>query len=223
MDPALSETPRHALSVYIERPTDETRAALVAAADQYRESWLASKASANSDDLIAHQRSPRTRYKRKLEVSRLVEDIPVTLALQQRIQATVAPWWILSWRTKYFPAGLNRRFYQTNDGIWTIPAHLALDMIEEMDALGGLDDAYLDQRGPDEIEFESSVSMTAPAQASTLAAVTGPDENWGHHPLFVICSDPNQHWKKVLIVDPSTDVATFGQSRLTLTTCRRSC
>ena len=71
-------------------------------------------------------RSPTTTYDRQLEVTPVVDGIPVKLALQERTSAEVEkPWWTLSWRTKYSPDGSNRRFYLTKDGCWTIPAAIA--------------------------------------------------------------------------------------------------
>ena len=151
-----------------------------------------------------------TTYDRQREVKRVVDRIPVKLALQERTIATADDvLWVLSWRTNYFPNGPNRRFYMTTDGCWTIPASVALDMIEEMQAKGGLDEKYFDRRRRPTFETLVSTAMTAAEKAEALASVTGPNEKWGPKPFLVINFDPNDKWKKVLIVDTDTDTATF--------------
>ena len=74
----------------------------------------------------------------------MVDGLPVKLALQERKSPDFdEPLWMLSWR-RYSPDGSNRRFYHiAKGGCWTIPAVVALELIEEMDALGGLDEEGL--------------------------------------------------------------------------------
>lgn len=150
-----------------------------------------------------------TTYDRQLEVTRVLKGIPVKLALQERTSTRVEkPWWTLSWRTKYSADGSNRRFYVTSDGCWTIPATVGLEMIDEMESLGGLDEEYFDYRRR---SFETRVSakMTASEMADALEGITGPDEDWGADPFFVINGDPNDQWQKVLIINTENNIATF--------------
>lgn len=119
------------------------------------------------------------------------------------------PWWILSWRTRYSADGSNRRFYLTKDGAWTIPATVALEMIDEMESIGGLDEDYFDHRRRPSFETLTSVKMTMAEKADALEGFTGPDEQWGADPFFVINFDPNDQWKKVLIINTDSDIATF--------------
>jgi hypothetical protein len=140
-------------------------------------------------------------------VERIIEGIPVKLALQQRTSASVDhSWWTLSWRTKYSSDGSNRRFYLTKNGCWTIPAMVALNMMEEMDALGGMNEQYFDHRGRPYFETLVSSEMLPEQKTEALSKVTGPDEDWGENPFVVITYDPNKNWKKVMIVN--TDIAT---------------
>ena len=54
-----------------------------------------------------------------------------------------------------------------------------------------------------------STRMTPAERKRELANFTGPEENWGSDPFFVVNSDPNDDWKKVLIVNTDTGTATF--------------
>jgi hypothetical protein len=211
MKKLTSEPLLRAADDFIKAPTRDKQNNLMLAADEYRDAWILAQPSiANTAIHIAKRRSLGTTYDRALEVTRMLEGIPITLALQERTSgSTDEHWWTLSWRTKYAQGGPNRRFYTTKDGFWTIPAALALEMIEEMEALGGLDEKYIDSsRRP---IFDSLVSSKMPLveRAAALSKVTGPEEDWGKSPFFVIASDPNGQWKKVLIVNTDTDVATF--------------
>jgi hypothetical protein len=207
----------NAVDAYIAAPTRENRDNLNAAADEYRELWIVAQASGPASKKKPRQRPSNTKYYRKFEVTRVVDGIPVELALQKRepgqplIPADEKPWWTLSWRTKYSAGGPNRRFYHTKDDYWAIPAALALEMIEEMEELGGMDKRYFDHRWGSNETVKTSVSteMTPAEKAEELARLTDPDENWGSNPLLVINSDPNDKWKKVMIVNTDTDTATF--------------
>ena len=158
----------------------------------------------------SNSRTPTTTYDRRLEVSRVVDGIPVKLALQERTSASdEKPWWVLSWRTKYSADGSNRRFYLTKAGCWSIPTTVALEMIDEMESLGGLDETYFDHRRRPAFETQLSSEMTEAEKANALAGIVGPDEYWGIDPFFVINHDPNDQWKKVLIINADNDIATF--------------
>jgi hypothetical protein len=158
----------------------------------------------------ANQLAHTTIYEREFEVTRIIDDLPVKLALQKRtITNPDLSWWTLSWRTRYSPGGSNRRFYMTKDGFWTIPAADALMMIEEMKALGGLDQRFEDHREELPISTLVSSQMSTSDRAQALAKVTGPEEDWGTAPFFVVDTDPHAQWKKVLIVNTDSDVATF--------------
>ena len=152
-----------------------------------------------------------TSYSRVMEAAREIDGIPVKLALQERTSGTVdAPWWVLSWRTRYSPNGTNRRFYRTEKDIWTIPVEKALEMMEELISRGALGQEYLDRR-VEEFVCNTSVStrMDPEERKRELANFTFPDEDWGPAPFFVVNSDPNDNWKKVLIVNTDTGIATF--------------
>lgn len=211
MDEMPSAPLLQAVDTYIGSPTRDNQEKLMLAADEYREVWiLAQTSSASAKNIASTHRSLGTTYDRTLEVTREVNGLPVKLALQERRSGTAdMSWWTLSWRTKYSPDGSNRRFYATANGYWTIPAAVALEMIEEMKALGGLDEKYFDRRERSGIETLVSTRLSSKSRAEALARVTGPTEDWGNDPFFVIASDPNDQWKKVLIVNQSNDVATF--------------
>lgn len=202
----------HAVDAYIAAPTRDKRDALIIAADDYRDAWILaqSKSMEQPAGNTATPRSLGTAYDRVLEVVRVVDGVPVKLALQQRTsKALDAAWWTLSWRTKYKPGGSNRRFYFTKDGCWSIPATIALEMIKEMEGLGGLDEKYFDHRRRPTFETLESSQLLSSERAKALSEVTGAQEDWGQSPLFVITKDPNDHWKKVMIVNTDNGAATF--------------
>jgi hypothetical protein len=210
MDETLSVGLRAAVDAFVEAPTGENREMLMRAADDYREAWIVARVSAARSSPPAKGKVSSTTYARALEVARIVDGIPVKLALQERTSADVEhPWWTLSWRTKYAADGSNRRFYLTKDGCWTIPASTALEMMDEMEALGGLGEEYFDQRRRPSFESKASTEMTAPERAEAWRGITGPEENWGADPFFVINFDPNDQWKKVLIINTQNRIATF--------------
>lgn len=147
------------------------------------------------------------KYDERFAVRRTVDGIPVKLTLQKRIAGfdVEKPWWTLCWRTNYSVGGSNRRFYISKGDCWVIPADIALEMIDEMESLGGLHEGYFDHRGgTSPPEFLVSTEM-----ANALEGITGPDEDWGVYPFFVICSDPSREWKKVLLINTETNIATF--------------
>ena len=183
----------------------------IVTADEYREFWILAQASGGvTTKKRPGQRTPTTTYAQEKKIERVVNGILVTLALQERTNVSEdKPWWVLSWRTRYSPVGQNRRFYFTKDGCWTIPAVVALEMIEKMEVKGGLDEKYFDHRGQTTIKTMGSTTMTPDEKMDALEGLTGPDEDWGTDPLLVINSDPNERWKKVMIVNSDTDTATF--------------
>lgn len=154
--------------------------------------------------------SRATSYKRIFDVTEIIDGFPVTLALQERTAQNVEhPWYVLSWRTRYSPSGPNRRFYMTAKGCWTIPIAMALDMIRQMKALGGLDENYFDIRRRPRFTTWLSAELSAGSRAAEYEKLTAPEEDWGEDPFFVVAFDPHESWKKAVIVQPQTGVATF--------------
>lgn len=152
-----------------------------------------------------------TTYKRVLVVNESIDCIRVNLVLQERYSASqAATWHTLSWRTKYPSGKSNRRFYWLNEGgPWKIPAETALDMIRRMEAEGGLDQKYFDQRRTTPFTTLVSSEMHPSDRKDVLDRVTSLDEYWGADPFFVIAFDPNDNWRKVLLVNSDTKMATF--------------
>ncbi len=156
----------------------------------------------------------RTSYSCPKKVAtREINGIAVELVLQKRtIVASGESWWVLSWRTRYSPNGRNRRFYFTEkDGVWTIPAAKALEMMEKAESRGALDQKSFDLDCRTGFVCDTLVSTRmAPAERRCeLASFAGSEEDWGRDPFFVVNSDPNDNWKKVLIVNTDTGTATF--------------
>ena len=81
-------------------------------------------------------------------------------------------------------------------------------MIEEMESRGALGEKYLDRRA-EFCDTLVSTEMTSAQRNRELASITGPEENLGSDPFFVINSDPDDNWRKTLIVNTETGIATF--------------
>lgn len=157
-------------------------------------------------------RGRTTSYSRAMETTRMIDGIPVKLVLQKRRsrnETVDTAWWVLSWRTRYSLNGTNRRFYSIKDGFWIIPAAKALEMIEELESRGALGQEYFDHRAGFICNTFVSTEMTPAEKKRKFASFTHPEEDWGLDPYFVVNSDPNDDWKKVLIVNTETGVATF--------------
>ena len=203
-----SESLQNTLNAYIKAPTEKNRAKLVAAMEEYKDLGITAHASGGAEK--PGSRTPSTSYSREMKATREIDGIAVELALQKRTSKTAGiSWWVLSWRTKYAPNGTNRRFYSTKDGIWTIPATEALKMMEEMESRGAMGQKYLDLRNRFVCDTLVSTKMTSADRKRELANFTGPEEGWGSDPFFVVNSDPNDDWRKVLIVNTDTGAATF--------------
>lgn len=201
---------RDHLNLFLEAPTRQRQATLMAAADEYREHWIETQAAGNTkvDDDSSAQ--PATRYRRIHSVlANQPDGTEVTLALQSRMSVHEGKTWnVVSWRTRLGPGGHNRRFYVTKDDAWTIDARTALEMYSNLEAMGGLGDQFSDQRSPG---FQVTVSddLTTRDRASMLEEITLAGENWGDDPFFAVLNDPNDHWRKILIVNRNSGIATF--------------
>lgn len=149
-----------------------------------------------------------TQYERILAIEGQQPDgTELTLALQSR--RSESEWYTVSWRTRLAPGGPNRRFYITNGRSWVIAAETALSMLEQLEAIGGLEDRFLDrERRPD---FAPSVSsdLVKPDRSKLFSRLTMPMEDWGQDPFWVVLGDPNEHWRKIMIVNRQTGMATF--------------
>lgn len=198
-----------ALDEFLEAPTHQNKSLLMETADAYRECWIEAHAKTGP-----RRTAPRLReatvYERVLTVRETVDGIPVDLALQKRNSGTSpSPWWTLSWRTKYQAGGANRRFYVTKDGFWTIPACAALQMLERLEGLGGLSAKYFDHRFSGPVVAQVSCEIPPDQRLRMMSTITAPDEDWGKTPVFVVTSDADFRWKKVMIVHPESGAATF--------------
>ncbi len=202
---------REHLAQFLEAPTRQRQATLIAAADEYREHWIEAQAAGNSkaDDAESTDQ-PATRYRRIHSVlGHQPDGTEVTLALQSRTSVHEGKTWnVVSWRTRLGPGGHNRRFYVTKDDAWTIDARTALDMYSKLEALGGLGEEYRDERSPG---FKVTVSddLTTHDRDAMLREITLTDEDWGDATFFAVLNDPNDQWRKVLIVNRLTGNATF--------------
>jgi hypothetical protein len=161
--------------------------------------------------------TPPTTYKRIESVERVSpEGIEVTLALQLRTSRLEpeATWSTLSWRTRLRPGGPNRRFYMHEGAPWDIPARTALDMLEEMEALGGLDDIHRDRRSVDTVAVTHVSSDRSPVSSGVFEEITMPSERWGVDPFWLVIQETGAprhggHWRKCMLVDRESGRATI--------------
>ncbi len=199
---------KSALEAYLAVPSTDHYRRLVEHAESYRDDWIESHAGPPSKR--AAPRDGATSYVRKHEVTQLVYGVPVTLALQRRTgPGEPQPWWVLSWRTKYSERGSNRRFYLTREGCWTIPAQVALGMIQMMDSEGGLAEQYHDHRYIGAYAQRLSTDMTSAERDAALAGCTAADEYWGRQPFLAVTAHPDSQWQKVLLINSDDNLATF--------------
>jgi len=201
---------REHLALFLEAPTRQRQATLVAAADEYREHWIEAQAAGNTKTEAESGDQPATRYKRIHAVLGSQPDgTEVTLALQSRTSVHEGKTWnVVSWRTRLGPGGHNRRFYVTKDDVWTIDARTALEMYSRLDLLGAFGDEFRDQRSPG---FQVTVSddLSTNDRGAMLQEITLSGEDWGSDPFFAVLNDPNDYWRKILIVNRKTGIATF--------------
>lgn len=147
--------------------------------------------------------------------------IEVSLRLHQRTNSAPGSavsgsmtWWAVSWRTRLRPGGPNRRFYMYEGLPWSIPTSLAVDMMEEMESRGGLDDRYLLNWPGDHQDAVFRSSEPDPDPHRVLQEITLPSESWGD-PSWLVWqnrpqpSNPASMWRKCLLVDSRNGVATF--------------
>lgn len=145
--------------------------------------------------------------------------IEVSLRLQQRTSRDLGSgepvtWWTQSWRTRLRPGGPNRRFYMHDGQPWSIPSKLALDIMEEMESRGGLTDDYMfDPRG-ERLGAVYRSTDPDPDSRRVLGEITMPSESWNDATWLVWedrpdRSDPTAQWRKCLLVDNESGIATF--------------
>ena len=218
---------------FLESPTNVNRDKLISGAESYRDAWILTMASGNRQDNIPDPKkwapeaiaafyseqlsktSTQTKYAKKLEaVRRLPNGIPVKLALQQRTIANqTTAYWTVSWRTKYSPSGTNRRFYYSSGGYWQFPASIALELINDLEEQGGLEEAYQDKRkGSEKIKLLISPEIKKKETSSynvLCNSVMGNNEDWGSSPHIVALTDTEKDWRKVMIVNNENMNCTF--------------
>lgn len=149
-------------------------------------------------------------YRKKFEIERIVDGVPVRLALQFKNPRHVEiPWWVLSWRTHLPGKNRNRRFYFSKGKFWNIPSDAALDMMQDAEKRGGLKDEYLDPRPYSNFETIVSSETAAADKAEWLRLLTAPGEDWGSDPFFAVVSDPDENWRKAMIVNADNGMSTF--------------
>lgn len=208
-----AELLRAILAEFMGAPTKKRQEDLLAAADAYREAWIEARAGEiDIDASRARQTSTpgSVVYEREKSARRRLEGTDVSLALQQRRDArTGRAWWVISWRATVSPSGRNRRFYFMRGGYWSLPLRDALELMLEMERLGALDDRYLDGRNGGDLPVIVSTEFDPKQRAKRLQEVTAKDEDWGEDPFFIIASDPDDQWRKVMLVNRETGRATF--------------
>ena len=156
----------------------------------------------------------------KKDVVRRYRNLPIYLRLHRRHDVPPAPWPCISWRTRYSTApNQNRRFYCTDaDGYWAIPTSLALEMLEEAEEKGMLDEKYSDRQirhGGDNntviISHHLNLQVDYVIRKEEIDNITTADEKetWGDDPIFLVVEVPDGTWRKIMIVNPKTKDCTF--------------
>ena len=140
------------------------------------------------------------------------DGLPVRLKLRTRNDVSATPFHVLSWRTAWPSGKGNRKTYDTSvDGYWSIPVSVALDVLEQAEAMGMLDRRF-DRHELDSDNFTDSRSLDSGVRTREFTFITTDDEvnAWGDQPIFVIAEEPpDRIWRKILIVDSDREVCTF--------------
>ena len=212
-DTALSKL-KNCFELYVDKPTQQGQDTLMNSAAIYRDEWIELMASRGTTHKITPQKKEApTRYKKILSISGKQPDgTELTLALQSRTKTqTEKTWHVVSWRSRLSPGGPNRRFYFSDNNTWSIDANLALQMLDELESKGGLDEKYDDITRRPDFKILVNEGMSEEKQISLLEEVTMPEEVWGKNPKLVVLNDPSpdDQWRKILIVNRETGNATF--------------
>lgn len=197
---------------YVAAPTRQNQEALMTAAEEFRDAWIESRSlPAKSDGIAARRGKAPTRYKAKIWIGAEQPDgTELTLALQSRTSDREDMTWnVVSWRTRLRPGGPNRRFYVSDGDIWSIDARLALDLLSGLDAKGGLDPQYDDLARRPDFVVKALDGLGEPEQRALLDQSTLEGEDWGNDPILVALGDPNDDWRKIMIINRETAAATF--------------
>lgn len=197
---------RSALDAFISTPTAEKLLALNQEAEAYRERWIESRSGAVSSAIDSNESrgsgEGATRYKRiKTVHGKQSDGTELVLALQYRTSRREGmKWHVVSWRSRLSPGGHNRRFYLTAGRPWSMPADLALQMLESLNAQGGLESRFDDtQRRPDFDVTEDHL----------LTDLTMEGEGWSPRTKAIVLTDPHVKWRKVMLFDPDNRIVTF--------------
>ena len=134
-----------------------------------------------------------------------------TLALKYRIDGGYP---CVVWREQRGDSNQNRRFYREDGKFWSIPAELALEMLNDAEKMGLLIPDYF--RWPDhDIEVLDTATLNQD-EKNTLIKETLvndiEDDFWRHCDdlRIVTCVEPgNQEWRKIMIVSKSKNRVTF--------------
>lgn len=73
----------------------------------------------------------------------------------------------------------------------------------------GQDDKYVDLERNPEFEVTLSNDLNTTRRPALLQEITMPGESWGDDPFFVVLNDPHGSWRKILLVNRETGIATF--------------
>ena len=88
-------------------------------------------------------------------------------------------------------------------------AATALEMYSKLEQQGGLADQYFDSKRKPNFQVTTWDDVNAADRSTLLSESTMPDESWGDDPFFVVLSDPHGSWRKILLVNRETGMATF--------------
>ncbi len=142
--------------------------------------------------------------------------LPVHLRLQELYNDppdTPGFYHCLSWRTLWPSGSANRRYYHTRqDGFWRIPVSVALELLNQAEMEGMLDERYDDPLirygRPDIVIIDSRNLDRTTYEAERRSIVHDSlDHNWGVAPIFVITHFAE--WRKIMIVDTERAICTF--------------
>lgn len=144
--------------------------------------------------------------------------IPVELKLQVRLDEPPAPYYCLTWRTRYTSTpNKSRRFYSSSTaGMWTIPVPMALSLLGQAADRKMLDFQYDDLRLRDGSRWNTIIDSRSldPARLQSIRSeviCNRGEPDWGNNPLFIISHDAGSGWawRTIMILDTEREFCTF--------------
>jgi len=195
----------NAFGSFVEQPSEANAEALLKEISDYPVNWgLGMAEGHNIGKSLAKKVKGGVGYEPERLSNHVTSDADgnrLSLLLQRRVEDGI-PWHVLSWRSVYPGTNSNRRFYMSADGEpWSTPVESALSALQYAESEGWLVDENLDLRRRPECQVEVSTEMDEAERRAYLNSFIVPGESFENPDFFVVCEDPNQDWRKIMLIN----------------------